>query len=61
MKPFTTLTVLLLLLVAAAHIYRLATDMVLDMNGTEIPMWASIVAAAVSGALGVMTWIESRK
>lgn len=61
MKPFTTIAALLLIVVAAAHAYRLYTGMAVVVNGHDIPMWASWAGAAVAGILGLMTLVESRR
>jgi hypothetical protein len=49
----TRLAVLLLLLIAAAHLLRLIFGVPVTVGGTPIPMWASSVAALVCGALAI--------
>jgi hypothetical protein len=61
MKPFSTLAGLLLLVVAAAHAYRLYSGMEIDLNGTVLPMWVSWVGLIVPGVLGAMVLVESRR
>jgi hypothetical protein len=61
MKPFTTLAAVLFALVALAHIYRLVSGCEVVVSGHSIPMWISVVAAAVAGGLAVMLWREARR
>jgi len=61
MKPFSTLAGLILLIVAAAHAYRLYSGMAIDVNGTTLPMWVSWAGLAVAAIVGVMTLVESRR
>lgn len=61
MKPFSLISGLLLLLVAAAHAYRIYAGIPLDVNGESFPTWMSWVAIVVPGILGVMTIVESRR
>lgn len=60
MKPFTTLAIVLLGLIAILQLLRLALGWHVEVAGTVIPMWASILAAAVTGITSVMLWRESR-
>jgi hypothetical protein len=61
MKPFSAIAGLLLLVVAAAHVYRLYSGMPVVVNGHDIPMWVSWAGALVPGVLGLMTLLESRR
>jgi hypothetical protein len=61
MKPFTTITAILLLIGAAAHAYRLYTGMAVTMNGETISMTISWVAAIGAAFLGIMLLVESRR
>jgi len=56
MKPVKVLTVVLLLLIAAAHLVRLATGMVIVIGGHVIPVWISAVAVMIFGGLGAWLW-----
>jgi hypothetical protein len=60
-KPFTMLAVLVFVLVALLHLFRLVFGWEATINGASVPMWASILALMVSGGLAVMLWQESRK
>lgn len=59
-RPFTMIAVLLLLFVAAAHVARFAMNVDVVVDGYQVPMSASIVAAIVSGLLAVLVWREAR-
>ncbi len=61
MKPFSLLAGLLLVLVAAAHAWRLYTGMPIELNGEAVPAWVSWVGLAVPGIIGLMTIAESRR
>lgn len=60
MKPFTTLAVVLLGLIAILQLLRVAMGWEIVVAGTAIPLWASIVAALVAGMTSIMLWRESR-
>ena len=60
MKPFTTLAVLLLALLALGHLYRLIRGLEVVVNGMTVPQWISGVLAIIAGALALMVWRESR-
>jgi len=56
MKPFTTATIVILALVAIVHVLRLLLGWSITINGTDIPMWASIVGFVISAGLAVGLW-----
>ena len=60
MRPFTTLAVFLFGLIALVHLYRLIRPFEVDVAGTAIPQWASLVGLIVAGGLALMLWRESR-
>jgi hypothetical protein len=60
-KPFTMMAAILLLIVAAAHAYRLATGSEVLLGGSAVPMGVSWIALVVAGLLGVMLLIEARR
>ena len=60
-KPFTLLTILLLLVIAAAHIYRVVRPFDVIVNGTIVPEWGSIAAAVITAFLALMVLRESRR
>jgi hypothetical protein len=59
MKPFTTIAIVIFLLVAALHVLRLIFGWEVMINGLVMPMWASVVGLIVAGGLAVMLWRES--
>jgi hypothetical protein len=59
MKPFTTLTVLFLALIAVLQFLRFLFGWTLTFEGTPIPVWASGVAALIAAGLATMVWKES--
>jgi hypothetical protein len=61
MKPFTTVTVLVLAILTIVHLYRLIVGLEIVVSGTAIPQWVSGIAALVTGILAVMVWRESRR
>jgi hypothetical protein len=61
MKPFTTLAVLVLALVALFHVLRLIRGIQVVFGNHTIPLWVSAVAAIVAGVLAIMVWRESRR
>ncbi len=58
-KPFTICAVLLLELVAMAHLLRFFAGWELSFNGQLVPLWASLVAAVAVAGLAVMVWVEA--
>ena len=61
MKPFTTIAALVLLIVAAAHVYRLVVGLSVSIDGHILPMWISWVGAAFAALLGIMLIVEARR
>jgi Na+/proline symporter len=59
MKPATTITVILLILIAVAHLLRLIFHVEIVADGMTIPMWASVPACIVPAVLAVMVWREN--
>lgn len=60
MKPFTTIAVVFLAVVCIAQILRLCLGWEVTVNGMTIPLWASDIAAVVTGGLSFLLWRESR-
>jgi len=58
MKPATVVTVLFLFVVALLHLLRLILGVTVTVNGTTVPMWASVVACVGPAALAVWLWVE---
>ena len=61
MKPFTTITVVLLALIAAVQLFRFILGWEVTVNGITIPIWASAIAFVVAAGLAVMLWREVRQ
>jgi hypothetical protein len=60
MKPFTTATLVILVLVAIVHALRLLLGWSVIVNGSDIPMWVSVVALVITVGLAVGLWRETR-
>jgi hypothetical protein len=60
-KPFSTITALLLLFVAAGHVYRLMAGIPVTAGGYAVPLWVSWPGAIVPALLSVMVFLESRR
>jgi hypothetical protein len=61
MKPAALLATVFLSLVALLHVLRLVFQVQFIVGGTEIPMWASVLAVVGPGALAVWLWREQRQ
>jgi len=60
MKPFTTITTVVLSLIAIVQLTRFIQGWEVSVNGVAIPVWLSGIAFLVTGGLAVMLWLESR-
>jgi hypothetical protein len=60
MKPFTTLTVVILALFGLVHLFRLVVGWPVLVNGHAMPMWVSVVALIAAWTLAAMVWKERR-
>jgi hypothetical protein len=60
-KPFTLLAALIFAVVGLVHLLRLAFGWVVTVLGTDVPMWGSVIALAISATLAAGLWWESRK
>jgi hypothetical protein len=45
-------------LLATGHLIRFAFSIPISIGGMEVPLWVSLPAAVILGALGVWLWIE---
>lgn len=61
MKPFTTIAVIMLALLALVHVFRFVRGLEIVVNGHSVPLWVSAVAALVAATLSLMIWRESRR
>lgn len=60
MKPFTTLAVLFLSLIALLQLTRFVQGWEVSVNGVIVPVWVSGIAFVVVAAIAAMLWRESR-
>lgn len=61
MKPFTTLAVVFLALIALLQLTRFLLAWEVTMHGIVVPVWISGIAFLIAGGIAVMLWLESRR
>jgi membrane protein implicated in regulation of membrane protease activity len=61
LKPFTTITVVLLALIAAVQLLRFILGWEVTVNGLIVPLWPSGIAFVITAGLAVMVWREARR
>ena len=61
MKPFTTLAVAFLALIALAQATRFLLGWEVTIHGFVIPVWLSGIAFVIAGGIAAMLWRESRR
>ena len=61
MKPFTSITVVFLALLALLQLSRVVLGWEVLVNGIPVPLWASAIAAVVTGGLALMLWREASR
>ena len=59
-KPFTSVAVVVFLLVSLLQLLRLVLGWAITIDGVAIPLWASGVAFVAAAGLAAMVWRESR-
>jgi hypothetical protein len=59
-KPFTTITVAVLALIAVVHLLRIFAGWEVIVSGFVIPIWWSAVGLVIAGGLALMVWREAR-
>ncbi|HBR27685.1 MAG TPA: hypothetical protein DD732_11760 [Rhizobiales bacterium] len=59
MKPFTTAALVIFALVAIVHALRLLLGWSITVDGTDVPMWVSVVGLVIAAGLAVGLWRES--
>jgi len=59
-KPFTTLSIFVLSLIALGHVLRMVFQWEAVINSTAVPVWISAVPALFFGGLAFLLWRESR-
>jgi phosphate/sulfate permease len=60
-RPFTIVGAIILLAVAAAHVFRIAAGVAVMVGSHDVPMVVSWIAAAIAAFVGMMTIIELRR
>jgi hypothetical protein len=58
MKPGSLLSFAFMLLVALAHLLRLAFGIPITVAGRAIPMWPSVLAVPVFAGVALLLWRE---
>jgi hypothetical protein len=58
-KPFTTIAVALLALIAIVHLLRLFAGWEVVVTGFAIPVWWSAIGLVIAGGLALMVWREA--
>jgi hypothetical protein len=61
MKPITNLAIAIFILIAVMHLMRLVFGWEVTLNGLVIPMWVSVMALLIAGALAYFLWREAYK
>ena len=61
MKPFATLAIAIFILIAVMHLMRLVFGWEVTINDLVIPMWVSVIALLIVGALAYFLWREACK
>ena len=61
MKPFTTMAVAFLTLVAALHLLRLFAGWEVIVAGFVVPVWWSAFGLLIPGGLALMVWREANR
>jgi hypothetical protein len=59
MKPFTTIAVVFLTLIAIVHLLRLFAGWEVIVAGFVIPVWWSALGLVIPGGLALMVWREA--
>ena len=59
-KPSSFVAAILLWLIAFAQLLRVVFRVEVTAGGVNIPLWVSILAIIVFGALGIWLWRERR-
>ena len=60
-KPFTTIAVVVLSLIALLQLLRFILRWEVTLNAAMVPVWLSGIAFVVAGGLAVMVWRENRR
>ena len=61
MKPITNLAIAIFILIAVMHLMRLVFGWEVTLSSLVIPMWVSVIALLIAGALAYFLWREAYK
>jgi hypothetical protein len=61
MKPFTTIAVAFLTLIAIIHLLRLVAGWEVIVAGFVIPVWWSAFGLVIPGGMALMVWREAHR
>ncbi len=59
-KPASLVAAIVFWLIALAQLLRVLFRVEVKSGGIDIPLWLSVLAVIVSGALGIWLWRERR-
>jgi hypothetical protein len=57
-KPFTRLAIVVLWLIALPQLLLFIVNWEITLNGAPVPLWLSVLVAALAASLAVMVWWE---
>ncbi len=60
MKTGTLVAIIVFIVVALAHLYRLVTGAELLLNGDIVPQWISVPGVLLPGLIAWLLWKESK-
>ena len=60
-KPFTTVAVIFLSLIALLQLVRVLLGWEVVIQGVHVPLWASVLAFIVTAGIAAMVWREHRR
>ena len=60
MKPGSLVAIILLELVAVAHLLRVVLGLQVTVGTTDIPMWVSVIGIIVPAGVAYLLWREGR-
>jgi hypothetical protein len=60
MKTGTLLAIIVFIVVALAHLYRLVSGAELLLNGDIVPQWISVPGVLLPGLIAWLLWKESK-
>jgi len=61
MKPSIMVTIVFLVLLAGLQLTRLLMDWEVLVNGVQVPVWVSGLAAAIAAGMAIMLWRDARR